>query len=359
MKFKDAPDFKFLVTFVPNKQEPIHNWYYYKEGFSKGLVDFFLSEFKVPKDSIVFDPFCGVGTTLLACKQRGIMSIGMDISPLTVFVSRVKTRDYSIEELEKVVKEALKWKFTKPKRLPQEKWLRKVFSIWALEDIMFYRKKIFEIEEEKARDFLLLGLIDSAMKCSFAYKDGALVRIKRRPVAPVAKMFKYKIRRMLKDLRKKPLPEVPVEVEIGDARNIELSDNSIDFVITSPPYMNKIEYTRIYKTEFSLFFNLPETKLRAYVGEGEDTEKAYFKDMSKVLDELFRTCRPGARIAMVVGGGCFPDRVVEADRLVAELAQEKGFSVPEVLVARQSWCTRQKTIKVGKMRESIILMQKP
>ena len=359
MKFREAPDLRFLVTFVPNKQEPVHNWYYYKEGFSKSLVDFFLSEFGASKDSVVFDPFCGVGTTLLACKQRGISSIGTDVSPLTVFVSRVKTRNYNIEDLEKKVKEALKWKFQKPKKVPQEKWLKKVFSPWALEDIMFYRKKIFEVPDESSRDFLLLGLIDSAMKSSFAFKDGALIRVKRRPVAPVAKLFKYKIRKMLRDLKASPLPDAPAEVDIGDARNLELADSSIDFVITSPPYLNKIEYTKIYRTEFSLFFNMPETKLRSYVGEGDDPEKMYSQDMSKVFSELFRVCKPGARMAMVVGGGCFPDRVVEADKLVAELAERSGFRVPELLVARNTWCTRQKTVKIGKMRESVIIMSKP
>ncbi|MEM5804532.1 MAG: DNA methyltransferase [Candidatus Aenigmatarchaeota archaeon] len=359
MNLVEAPELRELVTFVPNKREPIHNWYYYKEGYSKGLVDFFLSRFAVPKGALVLDPFCGVGTTLLACKQAGVRSVGFDVSPLTVLVSRVKTRDYDMEKLDAAVKDALKWRFRKPESIPNEKWLRKAFSKWALEDIIFYRKKILELADEAERDFLSLALIDSAMKGSFAYKDGALVKIMKRPVAPVGKMFKYKIRRMLADLRKNPMPDVQADVVMGDARRLDLADGSIDYVITSPPYLNKIEYTSIYRTEFSLFFDMPETKLRSYVGEGDDPERAYFEDMAEVLGELFRVCRPGARLAVVIGGGCFPDRAVEVDSRLAELAEKSGFSVSDVLIARRSWCTRQKTVKVGLVRESAIVMGKP
>ena len=63
MNFSEASDFKDLVTFIPNKKEPIHNWYYFKEGFSRQLVDIFIDKFELGENSIVLDPICGVGTT--------------------------------------------------------------------------------------------------------------------------------------------------------------------------------------------------------------------------------------------------------------------------------------------------------
>ena len=45
------------------------------------------------------DPFCGGGTTLLACKELGINSNGFDILPFSVFLSNVKTREYNLEKL--------------------------------------------------------------------------------------------------------------------------------------------------------------------------------------------------------------------------------------------------------------------
>jgi len=373
VKFSKALEFKKLVTFIPNKKEPIHNWYYFKEGFSKNLVDIFIDQFKLNKNSTVLDPFCGVGTTLLACKQKRIKSSGFDVSPFFVFVSKVKTRNYDLDKLKEVISEVVKWKFERPKKLPKEKFIRKVFSRYTLEDVIFYKNKILEIENEKARDFLLLALIDSAIKASWTIKDGAMIRIDKKGKPPLKKFFKYKIKKMFKDLKKSNIKNIPVSVEVGDARKLNLEDNSIDAVITSPPYLNKIEYTKIYNIEISLFFDFPETELRSYIGSRvEDIDvsdlglseniplsaKAYFKDMNLSLNEIYRVCKHNAKLAIVIGGGCYPDRVVEADRIIAELAEVIGFRVKKILVARNSWCTRARTIKVGKIRESIILMKK-
>ena len=73
---------------------------------------------------------------------------------------------------------------------------------------------------------------------------------------------------------------------------------------------------------------------------------------------MYRFCKDNAKLAIVIGGGCYPDRVVEADRITAELAEKIGFKVNDVLVARNSWCTRARTIKVGKIRESVILLER-
>jgi len=373
VKFSKVPELKKLVTFIPNKIEPIHNWYYFKEGFSKQLVDIFLDRFNLNENSIVLDPFCGVGTTLLTCKQRGIKSTGFDVSPLFIFISKVKTRDYDLDELRESVKEALKWKFERPKKIPKEKYIKRAFSKYTLEDIIFYKNKILEIEDDKIRDFFLLALIDSSIKSGWVLKDGAVVKIEKKGKPPLKKYFKYKIRKMLKDVERTKIKPVNTIIEVGDARNISLDDSTIDAVITSPPYLNKIEYTKIYKIETFLFFNLPQTELKSYVASRvEDTDvsglgldenlpliaKKYFKDMDKVFKELYRVCKDDSELVVVVGGGCFPDRVVEADRITAEIAEKNDFKVKNILIVRDSWCTRARTIKVGKIRESIILLKK-
>lgn len=374
LPFKSAPELKDLVTFVPNKTEPIHNWYYYKEGFSRGLVNFFIQKFGIEKSALVLDPFCGVGTTLLACKQASVRAVGFDTSPLAIFVSQVKTANYSLESLEQAVRAALKWKFSRPSEIPRSDWLKRAFSKYALEDIAFYRGKIFGVENPVERNFLSLALMDSALKCSYIRKDGAVVKIHKGATAPVGKIFKYKIRRMLRDLREANFGNnIETRAEVSDARNLPIDDNSIDFVITSPPYLNKIEYTNIYKTEYELFFDLPATKLRSHIADkiadiSDNSEieeikdlpiaQSYFSDMKKVLLELARVCKPSAKLAVIIAGGCFPDRAVQSDEILARTAEQIGFSVKEILIARNSWCTRNRTEKVGHIRESIIVLEK-
>ena len=83
------PDLAELATFVPNKKTPIYNWFYYKEGFSKELVELLINDFRLHKGQLVLDPFCGSGTTLLACKQNNINSIGFDVLPISIFASKI------------------------------------------------------------------------------------------------------------------------------------------------------------------------------------------------------------------------------------------------------------------------------
>jgi hypothetical protein len=373
VNFSEAPELKELVTYIPNKIEPIHNWYYFKEGFSKKLVDVSIDRFQLNENSLVLDPFAGSGTTLLTCKQRGIRSIGFDVSPFFVFISKVKTRDYDLDRLREGISEAMSWKFERPQKLPREKYITRIFSRYTLEDTIFYRNKILEVEDEKIRDFLLLALVDSAMKASYAMKDGAIIRIEKRGKPPLKKFFKYKIKKMFKDLRNTSLKPIETRVEVGDARELTLEDNSIDAVITSTPYLNKIEYAKIYYIETSLFFDFPENGIRSHIGSrvedisvsdiGLDenipvSAKVYFKDMHSALSEIYRVCRGNAKLAIVIGGGCYPDRAIESDRIVAELAERIGFNVDNILVARNSWCTRARTIKVGQIRESVILLEK-
>jgi tRNA G10 N-methylase Trm11 len=366
VRFSKALELRNLVTFFPNKKEPIHNWYYFKEEFSKKLVDIFIDKFNLDKNSLVLDPFCGIGTTLLACKQRGIKSIGFDVSPFFVFVSNVKTRDYDLDKLKEAISYAFKWKFERPEKISKEKFIRKVFSKYTLEDTIFYKNKILEIEDKRIRNFLLLALIDSSIKASWITKDGAVIKREKRGKPPLKMFFKNKVKKMFKDLKKADIKPTSVLVEVGDARKLNLEDNSIDAVITSPPYLNKIEYTKIYNIE-NYLFDFPEIK--SHIGSSTEdasdldenlplSAKIYFKDIDLALNKMYRVCKDNAKLAIVIGGGCYPDRIVETDRIAAELAEKIGFKVKNILVARESWCTKARTVKVGKIRESIILLEK-
>jgi hypothetical protein len=150
---------------------------------------------------------------------------------------------------------------------------------------------------------------------------------------------------------------------------IRLEDGTIDYVITSPPYLNKIEYTKIYRVEEFLFFGGRDPKehgIHSYIGSKAGPEvifpdipesaNAYFHDMKRVLSELYRVCKDGAKVAIVVGNGCYPDRVVESDILLSQLAEEAGFEVKSILVLNKRWCMRNRVEKVGPLRESMVKM---
>ena len=80
--------------------------------------------------------------------------------------------------------------------------------------------------------------------------------------------------------------------------------------------------------------------------------------MKEVMKELYRVCKPGARLVFVLGDGCFPTGVVHCDELLPKLAEKQGFRVERIYVLNRRWCTRKRIVKVGKMEESLIVMKK-
>ena len=88
------------VSYQFSKNDCLHNWLKYKEGFSADLVNTLLDEMgAVPGDTIL-DPFLGSGTTALVCQSRGIHSIGYDVLPLTSvsIAAKAGVWDFDIQE---------------------------------------------------------------------------------------------------------------------------------------------------------------------------------------------------------------------------------------------------------------------
>jgi len=365
------PEWRELVTFVPNKQKPIYNWFYYKEGFSKELVEMLLKEFNVAKGQSVLDPFCGSGTTLLTCKQNGVNAIGFDVLPISVFASKVKTQGYTIDELRKEKERIGKIRFEMPSPekmkeiIPQ--YMKRFFSKYALEDIVFLTRAINGAPEERVRDFFRLALINTAMKVSYAWKDGAVLKVRKHPTPPMRKLFKRVCENMIKDVKNYQKGDGFVEVRQCDARVMELENESVDSVITSPPYYNNIDYTKVYEIENWFVRNIIEKKplVRSFIGVDDDFEmnvpersKAYFKDMKKSLEEMHRVCRSGAKLAIVVGNGYdYISGVVESDIILSEIADNIGFDIKRIVAVTERQALENRTRKVGTLRESVIILQ--
>ncbi len=362
-KLKDKLEWGKLATFVPNKAQPIYNWFYYKEGFASELVHNLLRMFKLKPGHTVLDPFCGSGTTLLACKEKGMNSLGFDTLPVSAFASHVKTQDYGVAKLRAFSEHVLsqKFKYTVP---DMPKNYRRFFTKYVLEDIAFFREQLSRISDDPAREFLLLGLINTAMRCSYAWKDGSVLKMRKHPVPPFRKLYRQVVKRMMRDYERfaRIREKGRAFVGLGDARNMKVEAETIDGIITSPPYLNQIDYTKVYAIE-NWFIGQPRPAMRSYLGlrEGmvpEEAENLYLNDMERVLFEMYRVCKPGAKAAIVVGNAYVPDRVVEVDLILSKMAQELGFRVRQILVLNKRFALKGRTIKVGVLRESAILLEK-
>jgi tRNA G10 N-methylase Trm11 len=371
MRTEELYDLGKLVTFEPNKRLPVYNWVHFKEAFSRNFVTLMLNQFDVHEGNSVLDPFCGVGTTLLVAKERGVNAVGIDAHPVFTFVSRVKTRNYNLEHLKEMARDFFSKRFEKPDLRGINPLLRKAFSRYALEDILFFRSEISRIEDRTTRDFLVLALVVSAMRVSYAVKDGAVIRFFKKKHPPLRKVFKATVKKFIRHLKKAEFKPCKIVVKQGDAKKLDfLETESFNAVVTSPPYLNKLEYTKAFDVEEALLkelIGIDSTK--AYLGtdleRGKDVfpklklpliAKAYFSDMELCLGEMYKVLQEGGKVALVVGQGVFPDRIVESDVLIAKLAEDVGFNVEKRLIVNKRVATRERTVKIGVALESILLL---
>lgn len=178
------------------------------------MIRAFLNIIEVKQGDTVLDPFIGSGTTAVEAQLLGINCIGIDVSPLCVLQSKVKTE--SID----VLPEIIKWKEKLLKRL--NSFLFK-FEGKAIDDT------IDSITDEKVRNF---------------YKMAKLVAIsdKARRGKDFHKSFFKNLELMISSVsdyseikEKLNLELGKVNIRLGDSRSLPLDDDSIDGIITSPP----------------------------------------------------------------------------------------------------------------------------
>ena len=321
----------------------------------------------------MLDPFLGVGTTCLTCRELGYESVGVEVSPLFTLVARVKVRDYSVEELRRCRDSIFAGRFQR-RKMDVDGFIRRLYPHHALEDILFFREKVENIGHEDAREFFTLALMNAAAKVSYIYRDGAVIKIRRdRPRPPsLRKTFRHIVNGMIQDVERATLTPAKARIITGDARRLDfLESESFDIVITSPPYLNKIEYTSVYRPEYELFMSDVEVNpVRSYIGlrpsgvdeiltgEMPPAAQYYFQDMRRVMGEIYRVLRPGGKVVMVVGGGVFPDRVIEVDLEMAGIAVDCGFEVQRILAVNKRVATTKRVIKIGVSRESILVLRK-
>lgn len=392
MQITARPELGRLMTFELSKEKPVHGWFWYKEGYAPEIVDWALRDagFRVPAsaqaagDGQVLDPFCGVGTTLLAAKAAGLPSIGVDASPLAAFVSRAKAQDYGTGDLEGV--EAFLARGLQAGGETAQGWEFELFSPRAAfpkrnyNEILAIRAAI-EREEGRTRDLLLLALLSVLPQASIVLKDGGVLKIvKEKKALPAKEVFRRKAKRMLRELRARAPAGPEPRVFLGDARALGMEKESAGIIITSPPYLNNIDYSKIYGLELSLLSmsaaeaggmrmravrsfitgsRVPEAGMPPEVGEAGlriPIIGTYFKDMEAALAEMHRVLAPGGSAYVVVSNSVIHETHVLVDEVLAEMGLRLGFSSAEIAVGAE----RIADVKPQKVRtrESAVILRK-
>jgi DNA modification methylase len=262
--FLEAVDISYL-----NRYGVVHKWYNYLEEFPYSLIEEKIKEYKLKDGSLVVDPFCGSGTTLVSANMFHLNAIGFDVNPLMIFVSTVKTTwSIDIDELKKTItqvckqflreiKQVDKIKFTNGflKTMPKKElnqWLSPILQ----QEVSLLKYIINQIPNVKMRNLFLLAMAKACFDGSYVSLCPGTTFYPFREKNEFWDLFTEKIIQMYEDLRViQKHNHYGKTTLINDtclnARNY-LNNNSVDFIITSPPYPNDLEYTRQTRLELYL-----------------------------------------------------------------------------------------------------------
>lgn len=413
-----------IMVFDKNKNVPVHRWYPFVEGYSKEFIDDILSELTFTPQCVL-EPFCGSGTTPVELQLKGIKCHSFEVSPFMYLLATTKMCvDYKPAELQDII-ECLK---TALARVPKQirdyeeipfgptvvntgKLKKYNFHDSAIDGLLDIRYAIKNtVRDEKYRKLCYVALASIIMESSNMFRNGKCLSYRKGwqekmlTRQQVHESFLMKLStEILEDIQHASEQTFTTSNGqlccYGDVRtNIhQIEDNSIDLIITSPPYLNSRDYTDIYMLELKILElvknyeelrELRERTLRSHVqvryeelqpinndrliaclremSEQKDVASwnsdiinmvcGYFEDMQEIFCNFRRVMRKGGKIYFNVANSAYFGVEVPVDLIVSDIAEAQGFEVQEIRKARDLKTSPQQKGKLEKLRESIIII---
>lgn len=381
-----------------NMSSPIHNWYKFTAGFSYKFVDIILEDY-VGKNTIVYEPFAGCGTTLVECQKMGFHSVGNESQGLMCDIINAKLnwdidgkicREYIDSILEKTLAQS-----GLDLSAEYNDLLCGLYDADTLRNLYLIRDTIRLLGDSKYELFLNLALSQTLHKAALHPIAVPYISRSKRLVnsGDATGKFRSIALHMLADLEMVPHRERMAEVYKADSRymNPRIESNSCDLCITSPPYLNNLDYGEVSKVHTHFFeltnnwhditekvrrqlvtgatthyrdaeFNLDDFKNKDFAlsnkalmetlevrfyeikknAKNRKGKKSfhilmmhYFEDMYNVLIEMYRVLKEGSKAYLILGDSAPYGVYVPTTQFLGEIAQSIGFGDYEIFKIRE------------------------
>jgi site-specific DNA-methyltransferase (cytosine-N4-specific) len=277
------------VSYQLSKNDCLHRWLKYKEGFSADLVKQLLDEFGTKPGDTILDPFIGSGTTALVCKMRGINSIGFDILPTSKIAIEAKQSvfDYDVLELKRVINEITSLSVPENYKgktgyvtITEGAYPEKTEKEIAFFD-EWYKNSNYS---HTAKKLIILCMLNSLEKVSYTSKDGQflrwdyrskkmleaaeyrnkngktplVIRLNKGELPTLKQTLLEELKSVFSDIlliRRHTTPNFESKIQFAEESALfalpKFESNIVNGVITSPPYCNRYDYTRTYALELA------------------------------------------------------------------------------------------------------------
>ncbi|MEZ2416370.1 hypothetical protein [Luteibacter sp. RCC_6_2] len=319
----------------------------------------------LPPGSTVLDPMTGSGTVLRQALALGHAAVGFDMDPLAVLMSRVWTTPVDeaavINEYRTVMAEAARVDLRTDRPAWHDEETRTFIDYWFARDqrlalsrlaVVLARRRAARLGaiRRRAVDVLQIALsriIITKEQCASLARDTSHSRPHRVSLESgydVNAGFQRSVEQVIKRLKDQPRDggtNAPAAaVQLGDARQIALADGSVDYILTSPPYLNAIDYMRGHRMSL-VWLGHRLADLRAIrsntVGAERGGEAAnsmvesvaqsmcdievltpnhqrmvrrYAHDLIQMMQQAARVLRVDGRATYVLGNSCLKDTFI-------------------------------------------------
>lgn len=338
----------------------------------------------LPAKSIVLDPMAGSGTVLRQALSLGHSAIGFDMDPLAVLMSRVWTSHFDADvgraELASVLEEAAAIDLRRTRLAWQDDETVLFIRYWfgnqqrrdltRIAAVFDRRRKTVRSEVRRAAlDMLQVALsriIVTKEQCASLARDTSHSRPHRVALESsydVMEGFRRSATQLMTRLSANQASNHvhgQVTVSLGDARSIELLDGSVDAIMTSPPYLNAIDYMRGHRLSLVwLGHSIGELrKIRSSTIGAERSYDAkcsiaetiaasmcdldrlelkqqrmiirYAGDLERMMNQAVRVLRKGGTATYVLGNSCLKDTFIRNSEGVAKAGVQAGLSLASV-----------------------------
>ncbi len=392
-------------------KEYTHSFHVYPAMMIPQVAREILKRYKTKEMSVLFDPYCGTGTSLVEGSLAGLKCIGTDLNPLARLISKSKVTKINTNNIKSLAKDFEKYvieekdiNFEKPNINNIDFW----FKEKQINDLLIIKKFINEIKDEDERDFFLVSFSETLREVSLTRNgEFKLYRIPKEKIETwnpdTISLFKKKIKRNIDGYINYEKENKLYNHEVYNFNSSEgipnelIKENSVDIVITSPPYGDSgttvaygqfstlsnewlgIEYARkldkklmggkttdIEKTGYN---NLDEI-IKTIEKEKPKRAKeiwSFYRDYKKSIDNVSKTIKKNGIVAYVVGNRRVSDIELPTDEFTKFAFEQNGFKHIETIVRnipnkRQPKKTSP-TNKTGKtvstmIHEYIVIMKK-
>jgi DNA modification methylase len=292
------------------------HWIYpYKGKFHPQMIRALLNLLELKENETILDPFIGSGTAAVEAQLLGINCVGVDISPLCVLQSKVKTESvYAIDNIKRLKDDAI-----------------------AAFTYSYQPRTLFMDRNAKSYDNFLGSIMDERVKNFYQMAKLVAISDKERRRRDVVESFIKNLNLMIlsvedyaKVTRELGLRLGSVNIFKGDARNLTLKDESLQGIITSPPYSIALDYIANDAHAFRAMDYDLEKMRDEFVGvrgKGEQRIKLYNEDMIKSFAEMNRVLERGKYCAIVVGDATYQGYKVKTIDFTIEQCERIGFTL--------------------------------